>query len=247
MRTTGTMGELRSLLEQKGFAETLADFEAECDSPLPTGFPELDQQLGGGFPRGEISECLGPVSSGCTSLSLSLLAQATSRGELAAYIDASGSLNPDSAEQAGVVLEHLLWVRCGSRSHSPGQRSGHAAHTAQIWKAANLVAAAGGFGLIVMDLIGLPPRQLRELQRSPWFGLRQTIAGGPAAVFVLAAEHVAGSVAAQTLSLRREKTRWRGQSGVSLHLAGVSVQATVLHQRRVRERKNISCPLEIRR
>ena len=247
MKTIETIGGLRSLLEKKGFAETLADFEPESDSPVPTGFPELDEQLGGGFPRGEISECLGAVSSGCTSLSLSLLAQVTSRGE-PAYIDASGSFNPGPAEQAGVMLERLLWVHCGSHGHSPDQRSGHAARTAQIWKAANLVAAAGGFGLIVMDLIGLPSQQLREMQRSAWFGLRQTIAHGPAAVFVLASEHVAGSVAAQTLSLQREKTRWRGQSGVSLHLVGVSVQATLLHQRRrARKLKGTSCPLEIRR
>ena len=43
------------------------------------------------------------------------MAQATQAGEVAAYIDATDCLDPHSAEQAGIVHERLLWVRCDPR------------------------------------------------------------------------------------------------------------------------------------
>ncbi|MDP9268410.1 MAG: hypothetical protein M3P27_08825, partial [Acidobacteriota bacterium] len=54
---------------------------------LPTGVPEVDA-LTGGLPRGALSEIIGPVSSGRTSLLLALLAQATARAEFCALVDA---------------------------------------------------------------------------------------------------------------------------------------------------------------
>ena len=81
--------------------------------PASTGLADLDALIGGGLPRGEISEITGEASSGGTSVILSLLAEATARGEVAAYIDVSDSLDPISAVAAGVELERLLWVRCG--------------------------------------------------------------------------------------------------------------------------------------
>ena len=77
--------------------------------------------LGGGIPRGQITELVGKASSGCTSVALSLLAEATARQEIAAYIDASDCFDPPSAERAGVALDRLLWVRCGDKK-APGVR-----------------------------------------------------------------------------------------------------------------------------
>ena len=77
---------------------------------LPTGSIEVDALLGGGFPMGAISEVSGPVSSGRTSLCLSLLAKASEEAACA-YIDVSDTLSPHSAAAAGVRLENLLWVR----------------------------------------------------------------------------------------------------------------------------------------
>jgi hypothetical protein len=62
---------------------------------------------------------VGAASSGCTRLVLSVLAEATRAGEVAAYIDATDCLDPRSAAQAGIVLDRLLWVRC--RGAGPGQ------------------------------------------------------------------------------------------------------------------------------
>jgi RecA/RadA recombinase len=53
-----------------------------------TGVTALDAKLGGGFPRGQLSEIVGSRSSGRASLLLRLLAAATARGELVALVDA---------------------------------------------------------------------------------------------------------------------------------------------------------------
>ena len=74
---------------------------------LATGIPELDHLLGGGFPRGRLSEVTGPLSSGRTSLALSLLAGATQRGEIVAAVDGADAFDPASAEDAGVLLASI--------------------------------------------------------------------------------------------------------------------------------------------
>jgi len=79
----------------------------------PSGITELDDVLGGGFPRGSLVELCGPASSGRTSLAFSLLAQATERQEACAFVDVSDSLDPLSLAAAGVDLPRLLWIRCG--------------------------------------------------------------------------------------------------------------------------------------
>jgi recombination protein RecA len=79
----------------------------------PSGVTELDVVLGGGFPRGSLVELCGPASSGRTSLAFSLLAQATERQEVCAFVDVSDSLDPISLAAAGVELPRLLWIRCG--------------------------------------------------------------------------------------------------------------------------------------
>ena len=71
----------------------------------PTGVTALDARLGGGFPRGQLSELVGPRSSGRTSLLLQMLAAATARGELVALVDALDMFDVESAAAAGVDLD----------------------------------------------------------------------------------------------------------------------------------------------
>jgi hypothetical protein len=244
---SSTVTDLRSLLQRQGFGAAEPRFE-QLEAPrLSVGFPEIDVLLGGGVSRGEILECSGGPSSGCTTLALSVLAQVTGQGEQAAYIDASDSLGPYQAQQAGVQLDHLLWVRCGVQERSFDWRTRQSFRSAQAWKATQLVAAAGGFSLIVLDLIGLPLAQLRDFQRFPWFGLRQTIAESSTAILTLSAEPVTGSVASQSLSLERKQIGWRGSFGPALRLTGLSARARLLHQRRNRFGQEVSCRLEVQR
>ena len=78
----------------------------------PTGIRELDALLRGGFPRGSLIELCGASSSGRTSVSFALLAQATARQETCAIVDVSDSLDPMSLAAAGVDLARVLWIRC---------------------------------------------------------------------------------------------------------------------------------------
>lgn len=80
---------------------------------VPTGIAAVDELLAGGLPVGAVSEFVGPESSGRTSLALSFLARITQAGRVAAWIDGSDGLDPESAAAAGVDLTRLLWVRCG--------------------------------------------------------------------------------------------------------------------------------------
>ena len=68
------------------------------------------------MPRGTLTEIFGPASSGRTALLLSALAAATRRQEVCALVDAGDSLHPESAAAAGIDLQRLLWIRCGSYS-----------------------------------------------------------------------------------------------------------------------------------
>ena len=69
----------------------------------------IDRALGaGGFPRGRIMEVFGPESSGKTTLTLTVIAQAQKRGGLAAFIDVEHALDPEYAKKLGVKLDDLL-------------------------------------------------------------------------------------------------------------------------------------------
>jgi recombination protein RecA len=76
---------------------------------IPTGNILIDRALGvGGFPRGRIVEVFGPESSGKTTLTLTLIAQAQKQGGLAAFIDVEHALDPQYAKKLGVNLDELL-------------------------------------------------------------------------------------------------------------------------------------------
>ncbi len=76
---------------------------------IPTGNILIDKALGvGGFPRGRIVEVFGPESSGKTTLTLTVIAQAQKLGGLAAFIDVEHALDPAYAKKLGVKVEELL-------------------------------------------------------------------------------------------------------------------------------------------
>ena len=68
---------------------------------LSSGVPPIDALLGGGIPRGRLSELCGPFSSGKTSLLLATLTAVTRRGEVAACVDIADALHPASVAAAG--------------------------------------------------------------------------------------------------------------------------------------------------
>ncbi|MBS23984.1 MAG: recombinase RecA, partial [Candidatus Marinimicrobia bacterium] len=79
------------------------------DNIIPTGCLSLDVALGvGGVPKGRIIEIFGPESSGKTTLTLHIVAEAQKAGGYAAFIDAEHALDPEYAKNLGVDLDELL-------------------------------------------------------------------------------------------------------------------------------------------
>ncbi|MEJ6578782.1 MAG: recombinase RecA [Akkermansiaceae bacterium] len=98
---------------QKDFGESaimrLGDDTRMDVESIPTGNLLIDRALGvGGFPRGRIVEVFGPESSGKTTLTLTVIAQAQRSGGLAAFIDVEHALDPQYARLLGVDLDNLL-------------------------------------------------------------------------------------------------------------------------------------------
>jgi len=93
----------------KGAVMRMGDRAVEAIETIPTGSLMLDIALGiGGLPRGRVVEIYGPESSGKTTLTLQVIAQAQKLGGSCAFIDAEHALDPVYAEKLGVKVDDLL-------------------------------------------------------------------------------------------------------------------------------------------
>ncbi len=94
----------------KGSIMRLGQKDAVTAIPaISTGSVSLDYALGiGGVPRGRVVEIFGPESSGKTTLSLQVIAEAQKLGGMAAFVDAEHALDAQYAQKLGVDLENLL-------------------------------------------------------------------------------------------------------------------------------------------
>ena len=93
----------------KGSVMRMGDVGVHDIEVIPTGSLGLDIALGcGGLPRGRVVEIYGPESSGKTTLTLAVIAQAQRLGGVCAFIDAEHALDPQYAEKIGVDLQDLL-------------------------------------------------------------------------------------------------------------------------------------------
>ncbi|MBI3449680.1 MAG: recombinase RecA [Acidobacteria bacterium] len=93
----------------KGSIVKLGAREVQDIPVISTTAMSLDAALGiGGIPRGRVTEIYGPESSGKTTLTLHVIAQAQRMGGLAAFIDAEHALDPDYARKLGVDVDNLL-------------------------------------------------------------------------------------------------------------------------------------------
>jgi len=166
-----------------------------------TGLPGLDARLAGGFPRGQLSELIGPRSSGRTSLLRQALAAATWRGELVALVDALDAFDVESASAARIELDRLLWVR-GHVVTNPGMcRDLNQRAVEQAIKALSLVLQAGNFGLVVLDVAEAPREAIRRLPFTTWLRLQRMVEGTQTACVLVGTEPMARSSAGLTLRL----------------------------------------------
>jgi recombination protein RecA len=125
----------------KGSVMRMGDTPANRDiGVVPTGSLTLDIALGcGGLPRGRIVEIYGPESSGKTTLTLEVIAQAQKLGGVAAFIDAEHALDPGYAEKIGVNLDELLVSQPDTGE--------------QALEIADMLVRSGGVDIVVVDSV----------------------------------------------------------------------------------------------
>jgi hypothetical protein len=232
----GRSGELaeknagRSLLAGPGArlmrASDLPSPAAHRD-PLPTMVPALDRLLSGGLPRGGLVEISGRRSCGLFSIGIAVLAAATSIGEGAALVDVGSHLDPQAAEEAGVDLARLLWVRPANRKKA-------------VASAEMLLSA--GFPLVVLDL-GLAPARGGFVPDAAWVRLERAARGRGAALLLLAPYRVSGVAAGAVLCAGSARAIWKGAGRSPRLLDGIA--SRLLLQKDARARSGLAEPIAL--
>lgn len=248
-----SLATLESVLRDRKLDRTLTTALPPLDrvdpsAYVPTGLPTLDAHLRSGVPRGQMSEIVGPRSSGRTTLALQLLAAATRDGELVAFVDTFDRLDVASLVAAGADLSRVLWIRgqAVSRTESAiedtrGRRLAGVRSAAvdgvvertidRALKALNLVLQAGGFGIVVLDLADAPPVAVQRLPFTTWLRVQRAVEGRDTACVLMASAPVSRSAGGVTLSLAG-RTTWDGATDRSRRVSGGDVQVRVVSPRR---------------
>ncbi|HET9318100.1 MAG TPA: hypothetical protein VFQ51_21075 [Vicinamibacteria bacterium] len=182
--------------------------------PLAFGVAALDGRIAGGLPRGALSEVHGPASSGRTGLAIALCARTTGRGALVAWVDPADRFDPASASEAGMDLTRMLWLRGGKASSLPGALS-----------ALGTVLGSGLFEVVVLDLAGVVPDEMRRLPNTSWIRLQRMIEDSPTALLLVAASHVACGPGGVSLALGPARVEWSGAPGPGRLLRGLAGEA----------------------
>jgi hypothetical protein len=228
--------DLEQLLHARKLGTTLVpsrDPAHAAEHPVvSTGLLAIDAQLGGGWPRGQMSEIVGPLSTGGGWIAGMSLSSATRRGELAALVDPLDRFDPESAATAGFVWSSLLWIRGEAQGRSRAAAKDWTAVVERSIKALALVLQAEGFGLTVLDLHGVPPAAVRQLPLTTWRRLQRLVAGRETACVVVLGESVARSAGGASLLLEARRAdrraRWHGDSARSCRLTGLAAHVRVL-------------------
>ena len=202
-------------------------------SAAPLASAAVTQALAGGVPRGQVSEIVGPASSGRTSLAWAALAAATARGEWAALVDTFDRFDPEWGAGAGIELSQLLWVRGQALSKTasaldpawvPGVRGVSGPGTLlertvdRAIKALNLILQSGVCTMVVLDLIDAPVHGLARIPRSTWLRIQRIIEGSEITVVLLAAAPLARSAGGLSITTGDPEPGRRvgsGESGVA--------------------------------
>jgi hypothetical protein len=199
MAARGKIVDLRKLLAKR-FPHTPA---SATTRRLITGLSFLDQAIGGGLPKGAITELISPRASAGSASLIHALLQADSAGwpqrarPLAdetpagltdkmsvlgpvALIDGRDSFDPSaSGGLSKACLHHLLWIRCSK--------------ALDAIKAADLLLRDGNFPLVIVDLVLNPPADLSKIPQTSWYRLQRLVESAPTACLVMTRQGMVSS------------------------------------------------------
>ena len=173
MAASAKIMDLRKLL-----AERFPHAPATPPTGLVTGLPFLDQAIGGGLPRGAITEVISPrKSAGSASIIHALIDGAYRDNYFMTLIDGRDSFDPCGLNNA--LLRHLLWVRCLKASEGI--------------KAADLLLRDANFPLVIIDLMLNSPEELRKIPQTNWYRLQRLVEWAATVCLVLTRYEMVGS------------------------------------------------------
>jgi hypothetical protein len=195
---------------------------------LETGMGELDRVLGGGWPRGAVSELWGARGQGRTAVLLASLAAALRREETVALVDLGGTFDPRTARRVGVPLERLLWVRTVNDRDQIGQaidagRAQQRRPSRRALAAAEAIVAAGGFGLVVLDFGEVTP----AVPSAAWLRLRRLVGAPGTVLLVVSPRPLQGVMSAATVAAEGARPRFQRTGGGPALLTGVRTRVQV--------------------
>jgi hypothetical protein len=163
---------------------------------------------------GEITEIVGALSSGRTSLVTYALSDLTRGGSSIALVDADGAFDPATAARAGVVLERVLWVRC------EGDRT-------RALRAVDLLVRCPGFGAVVLDVGEIPP----ALTLAAAFRLKLAVRQRGSALLVVGRRRIVGAGAALVVETTQTGQEWAGSAMTPTRLVALCMDVRVLRSR----------------
>jgi hypothetical protein len=161
--------------------------------------------------KGEITEIVGGLSSGRTSLLTACLRDVTRSGAVAALVDTDHAFDPPSATRAGIDLAQVLWVRCGGRRDA-------------ALRATDVLVRCRGFALIVLDSGETPPR----LPLTAAFRLKLAVRKSEVALLLLGRRRIAGPGATIAVECVPDACTWSGPAAMPTRLASLRSRLWVL-------------------
>lgn len=191
--------ELRSLL-----AEKFPTPVATARQTLPTGFSAFDAVLGGGLPRGALTEVVRPASgAGATLLLHQVIAGMAAAGGRVALVDGHDGFDVDDFENE--TLRRLLWVRCKGAEMAT--------------KAADWLLRDGNLPLSIVDLTGNSAQELRKIPASTWHRLARATEDRGLACLVLSPQPMVASATNRLELAHRFTLKALGEPRLSLTAA----------------------------
>ena len=178
------------------------------DESIPTTLSAVDELLGGGLPRGKMVEINGRYGAARFSIVLSALAAATSMGEAAVLIDLGDHLDPRNAEENGVDLQRVLWIRPKTLK--------------QAVMAAEMITSTG-FQLVVLDT-GRYPVRGRRVPDAAWVRLARSAEAHGAAMLISTPYPTTGTASEAVIAAGRSKMHWLGRGKSPRLLVGATTR-----------------------
>ncbi len=186
---------------------------------LPTRILPFDRVQGGGLGRGSFVELAGTRSSGRFALMLATLAAATQGGEGVALVDLGDHLDPKSAENAGVDLRRLLWVRPRSVKES-------------VMSAEMILGA--GFTVVALDL-GSRPIPLHRVPPAVWVRLARAAEDHNGILLLMSPTPIRPPSVTAVITADSARGVWQGKNDEPRLLSGIAARLTAVRRKGAHE------------